>query len=202
MLKVQSVLTVAVALALASPLAGCQGAGGLPGLGGPGAAQPSTPGVVSYAGNGALEVVSTDPRPITRIEVIGPSGPIGATVSVHRETVDPNPYGGQVAAAPPMVSPFFGVGFGTGRWSRSRYRGSGVYLGVPPYGVGRRYPYPGAYQGYGAAPEPRGGAMRSTARVTLDDPAAYERQWRNATVRVHYGDAPDATDLPAPAPSR
>ena len=44
--------------------------------------------------------------------------------------------------------------------------------------------------------------MRSTARVTLDDPAAYERQWQNARVRVRFGDATDATELPAPSPAR
>jgi hypothetical protein len=193
MLKAQYVLALAAALAAA----GCQGAGGLPGLGGRSAAAPTTQ--VSYAGGGALEVVSTDPRPITRVEVVGPSGPIPAAVSMHRETVDPYPYGSQ-AAGGPLVGPAFGFGFGAGRWSGSRFSRSGVYLGGPRFGFGRPYPY----HGYGAAPDPGAGAMRTTARVTLDDPAAYERQWRGATVRVHFGDGPDAptTDLPAPAPSR
>ena len=103
-----------------------------------------------------------------------------------------------MAAGPPVVSPFVGVGYGAGRWSRSRASRSGVYYGPPPYGFHRPYGYPN----YAAAPEPRGGAMRSTARVTLDDPAAYERQWRNATVRVHFGNDAPATDLSAPSPSR
>jgi hypothetical protein len=194
MLKVQSIPPLAVALLA---LVGCQGAGG---LGGQAASAPPAQPVaqVSYAGNGAIEVVSTDPRPIARVEVIGPAGPIQATVSVHRETIDPNPYGSQMAQGP-VMSPYVGLGVGSSRWSRSHHVGSGVYFGMPPYGFGRPYPY----GGYAAAPPPDGGPMRSTARVTFDDPAAYERQWRNATVRVRFGDGQDATvDLPAPAPSR
>jgi hypothetical protein len=103
-------------------------------------------------------------------------------------------------AQAPMISPFVGFGFGSARWSRSTHSGSGVFFGVPPYGFRRPYPYP--YGGAAAAPPPDGGAMRSTARVTLDDPAAYERQWQNARVRVRFGDATDATELPAPSPSR
>jgi hypothetical protein len=183
MLKIKGVALAALTLALA----GCQG-GGLGGLGGGSA--PTTQ--VSYAGNGAIEVVSTDPRPITRVEVVGPAGPIPATVSGHRETVDPNPYSAQMAQAP-LISPFFGVGFGAGRWSGSRFSGSGTFIGLPPYGFGQPF----------APGPPAGGEMRSTARVTFDDPAAYQRQWQNARVRVHFGDG-DAqpTELPAPAPAR
>jgi len=199
MAKAQSALAVAAALALG----GCQGLGALPLGPGPGlgAAAPATQ--VSYAGGGALEVVSTDPRPITRVEVVGPAGPITASVSVHRETVDPT--SGQSAMAPPPAGPSVGVGFGAGRWSRPRRSGSGVYLGVSPYGYPRPFGYPGygpAYApGYGS-PDPGSGAMRSTARVTLDDPVAYERQWRSATVRVRFGDDSTPTELPAPPPSR
>jgi hypothetical protein len=202
MSKIQSVLTVAVALAMAGTLAGalsgCQG-GGVGGLGGPRAAAQSSP-QVAYAGNGVIEVVATDQRPM-RVELVGPSGPIAATVSVHRETIDPNPYGSQVAQAP-MISPFVGFGFGSARWSRSTHSGSGVFLGVPPYGFRRPYPYGYPYGSAAAAPPPDGGAMRSTARVTLDDPAAYERQWQTMRVRVRFGDATDASELPAPSPSR
>jgi hypothetical protein len=57
MSKVQSILMVAAALSLAATLAGCQSGGA--GSGTP--AQPATQ--VSYAGNGAIEVVSTAPAP-------------------------------------------------------------------------------------------------------------------------------------------
>src|SRR5262249_13749729 len=150
-------------------LAGCQGLGGPPSTG---TAQQAAP-QVAYRGNGVIEVVATDQRPM-RVELVGPSGPVPSTVSVHRETIDPNPYGSQVAQAP-MIAPFGGFGVGGARWSRHGYSSSGVYFGVPPYGFRRSYGYASPYGvGGGAAPPPDGGAMRSTARVTLDDPAAYE----------------------------
>jgi hypothetical protein len=195
--KVQSVLTVAVALTAAAAVSGCQG-GGLAVPGGPRAAAQVAP-QVSYAGNGVIEVAATDQRPM-RVELVGPSGPLPASVSVHRETLDPDPYGTQLAQAP-MISPFVGFGLGSARWSRSTHSRSGVFFGVPPYGFRRPYGYGYPY-GSAAARPPDAGAMRSTARVTLDDPAAYERQWQTMRVRVRFGDASDATELPAPPPSR
>ena len=64
---------------------------------------------------------------------------------------------------------------------------------------------PGYSSGGSAAlgtPAPSG-LYRSTARVTLDDPAAYQRSWRQSTVRVRLGDprTGPTQDLPAPEPA-
>jgi hypothetical protein len=73
-----------------------------------------------------------------------------------------------------------------------------------PYGAGGYSPYSSAGGGSAAigAPAPSG-LYRSTARVTLDDPAAYQHAWRQSHLRVRMGDPRNGPtqDLPAPEPT-
>ncbi|MBL8836238.1 MAG: hypothetical protein JNL66_08340 [Alphaproteobacteria bacterium] len=190
--------TLAVA---AMVLSGCQGGG----YGGGAAAPAPSPPAVSYAGSGVIEVVATDRQPITDVEIVGPRGPLPSALSVHREDAGgtatagggpPHPMSGgmQMLNFLPLLS--FGVGYG--RYGGGVFTGSGVAFGVPPQAF-----VPGYYGGSAlAGGAPSSGMVRSTARVTLDEPAAYQREWRQSVVRVRFGtdQGASAQEFPAPDP--
>ncbi len=181
-------------------LSGCQSGG----YGGGAAAPAARPPAGSYAGNGVIEVVATDRQPITDVEIGGPRGPLPSSMSVHREDAGgsaggggpPHPMSGgmQMLSFLPLLS--FGVGYGSYRGGL--FTGSGVTFGVPPQAF-----VPGYYGGSAVAGgAPSSGMVRSTARVTLDEPAAYQRDWRQSVVRVRFGTDPGSPtqELPAPDP--
>ena len=181
---------------LAMTLAGCQG----PADGG--AAPATSPPAVSYAGNGVIEVVATDRQPITNVEVVGPRGALPSALSVHREDVggsaggpvSPMSPGMQMLGFLPLLS--FGVGYGS--FHGNTFTGSGITFGLPPQAF-----VPGYYSGSAVAGgPPSSGIVRSTARLTLDDPAAYQREWRQSVVRVRFGtdQGAPAQEFPAPDP--
>lgn len=186
----------AVAMVL---LAGCQQGR----YGGAGAAPAASPPVVSYAGNGVIEVVATEREPITNVEIVGPRGPLSSALSVHREDAGggagggpPNPMspGMQMLGFLPLLS--FGVGYGS--FHGNTFAGSGITFGIPPQAF-----VPGYYGGSAVAGgPPSSGLVRSTARVTLDEPAAYQRAWRQSVVRVRFGtdQAAPSQEFPAPDP--
>jgi hypothetical protein len=217
--------TVVLAL-VAACLAGCttpnSGYGGAyvpPGghqqpQGGPGSAGVTT----SYQGgaNPIVQVVAIDPRPVQRVEIVGPSGvAIPAQLSMHREDMsDPNRqmagapggYGGGYGGYPyPYGGGYFANSFSVGFGSAS-----GVHIGIglitpmimaamAPVG-----PRPHPVYGYGAPPgggAPSGGPLtRTTANLILDDPRAYARVWQNSRIRVRY-EGGQTEEMAAPAPN-
>jgi len=195
-------MRVVAAIGLLAALAACQSA---PGAGASGsAAVPRQAPTVRYVSEGVIEVTAVDPQAISDVEIMGPGGALTSALSVHREDAagqtqgggPPHPMstGAQLLSVLPMIA--IGIGgfsFGGG------YSGGGLWLSPSP---GMFSPgYSGGSAALGA-PAPSG-LYRSTARVTLDDPAAYQRSWRQATVRVRMGDprTGPTQDLPAPEPT-
>jgi hypothetical protein len=197
------------AFGLLAALAACQNSSGGAG-GGSAAAQRAAPSA-RYVSEGVIEVTAVDPQPIVDVEVVGPSGPLSSALSVHREDAagqqqggggPPHPMstGGQLLGLLPMLA--IGIGgfsFGSGGGSFG-----GVWLS--PQGMYSPYSSPYSSSGGGSAaigaPAPSG-LYRSTARVTLDEPAAYQRAWRQSTLRVRLGDprTGPTQNLPAPEPT-
>jgi len=191
------------AIGLVATLAACQGASG---LGGGSAAVPRQAPSVRYVSEGVIEVTAVDPQPISDVEVVGPRGTLTSALSVHREDAAGQAQGGgpvhPMSAAGQLLSvlPMIGLGIGGFSVGGGGFSGGGLWLSPSPAMFS-----PGYYSGSsvaGGAPAPSG-LYRSTARVTLDDPAAYQRSWRQATVRVRLGDPSTGPtqDLPAPEPT-
>jgi hypothetical protein len=197
----------AVVIGLVAALAACQSA---PGAGGSASAPQRAAPSARYVSEGVLEVTAVDPQPISDVEIVGPRGPLTSALSVHREdAADPNQGGG----GPPhpmstggqlmSILPFIGIGFGSFSYGSGGFgvgHGGGLWLSP-----GMSTPYGPSYGAGSAAlgqPAPSG-LYRSTARVTIDDPAAYQRDWRQSHLRVRLGDprTGPTQDLPAPAPN-
>jgi hypothetical protein len=204
-------MRVVAALGLLAALAACQNSSGIGGGGGSTpAAQRAAPSAHTVS-EGVLEVSAVDPQPIVDVEVIGPHGPLSSALSVHRE--DAAGQGGGSGGGPPHpmstsgqllgLLPLLSVGIG----GFSFGGGGGSFGGVWLSPQGMYSPYSSAYAPGGGsaaigAPAPSG-LYRSTARVTLDDPAAYQRDWRQSHLRVRLGDprTGPTQDLPAPDPT-
>jgi hypothetical protein len=197
-------MRVVTVLGLVAALAACQNSPG-GGGGGSASAQRAAPSA-RWAGDGVIEVSAVDPQPIVDVEVVGPQGPLSSALSVHREDaagqaqgggpMNPMSGGAQLLNLLPMLA--IGIGgfsFGSGGGSYG-----GVFLS--PQGLYSPYSTAGGGSAAIGAPAPSG-LYRSTARVTLDDPAAYQHSWRQSHLRVRLGDprTGPTQDLPAPEPT-
>ncbi|MGQ0662641.1 MAG: hypothetical protein ACT4P2_03440 [Pseudomonadota bacterium] len=123
----------------------------------------------------AIEVVAVDRLGLTAAELIGPGGQRSRAGPIEREPV----------RAPALPTPA-GVGVGVAGGSRG-IDVSGVIIELPIGGT--------------ASPPPT--LVRSRARFSVPDLAAYRRDWRSLVVRLTFGLAPGEVkraELPAPQP--
>lgn len=196
-------MRIVAAIGLLAALAACQTAHG---VGGSGASVPREAPTARYVSEGVIEVTAVDPQAISDVEVVGPRGQLTSALSVHREDAAGQSAGGgpphPMSTAGQLLNflPLLSIGIGAVSYSGGVGTGAGLWFSPPPQAF-----HPGYYSGSavaGGTPAPSG-LYRSTARVTLDDPAAYQRGWRQATVRVRLGDprTGPTQDLPAPEPT-
>jgi hypothetical protein len=195
-------MRVAAAIGLLAALGACQTAP-VPGAG---AAVPRQALEARYVSEGVIEVTAVDPLAISDVEVMGPRGVLTSALSVHREDAAGQTQGGgpphpmSTGAQLLNLLPLIGIGIGGFSVGSGGFAGGGLWLSPSPGMLA-----PGTYSGSSIASgaPPPSGLYRSTARVTLDDPAAYQRGWRQATVRVRLGDprTGPTQDLPAPEPT-
>lgn len=125
-----------------------------------------------------VEVQVTDRDPATQVELVAADGRVYPAYQILRDkTIETG--GG--------ASPSFGlgVGGGWGSWGGSGV-GTGIGIGIPLGGGGDYYRAP---------------AVRTTARIRIEDAAAYRAGWQGWKVRVHMGDDTGRViEMPAPKP--
>jgi hypothetical protein len=123
-----------------------------------------------------VEVQVTDRDPATQVELVSADGHVYPAYQILRDrTIETGGGGG----------PSFGVGVGSG-WGS--WGGSGVSSGVGigiPLGGGDYY---------------QRELVRTTARIHVEDAAAYRAGWQSWKVRVHIGEAGRVIEMPAPKP--
>jgi hypothetical protein len=123
-----------------------------------------------------VEVQVTDRDAATQVELVAADGRVYPAYQILRDrTIETGGGGG----------PSFGlgVGGGWGSWGSSGV-GTGVGIGIPLGGGDY-------YQRY---------LVRTTARIRVEDAAAYRAGWQSWKVRVHMGEAGRVIETPAPKP--
>jgi hypothetical protein len=120
-----------------------------------------------------IEVAVNDRQPLRAAELVGPDG-----TTIPAESLDVNR---TVASQPPLVRPpITGIGSGPGGMT------------VPIGGVGNFAP-PGSETVSSSQ-------IRSTARIRIEEPLTYRRDWRLWKIRLRIGDPPHVNVLTLPAP--
>jgi hypothetical protein len=118
-----------------------------------------------------IHVTVNDRQPLRAAELVGPGGEV-----IPAESLDVQQ---AVVDEPPLVRPPI-VGGGPGSVTQ-------------PLGGFGIFPAPGSQT-------VSVGQIHSTARIRLDDPLAYARDWRLWQVRLSIGNSPDVKVLSLPAP--
>jgi hypothetical protein len=172
-----------IVAALAAALAGCTGQGsdvrGSGSLGG-------TPMIVGFVPSkpNLVQVVVEDRAPVQQVELRGPAGQAYWAESVDRKQIvyDQDLYGYTRGYRPGYYNPPYDVSVGT-FGSTTGHLGAGA--GAPFYSANETVPRPVA--------------MKSIARITVEDIAGYKATWQQWRTRVHFEDG-RVIELPAPQP--
>jgi hypothetical protein len=174
-----------IVAALAAALAGCTGQGS--DVRGDGSLR-GTPMVIGFVPKtpNLVQVVVEDRAPVQQVELRGPAGQAYWAESVDSKQIvyDQDLYGYTRGYRPGYYNPPYDLGVGA-FGSTTGHLGGGVGTGVPFYSANETVPRPVA--------------MKSIARIAVEDMAGYKATWQQWRTRVHF-EGGRVIELEAPQP--